>query len=145
MRRVALLLLISLGGCGTDPEPAAARQGALAGEDPVEICRSVFTREYECRAEFIPALVDLRIKLDLPSGIAARARREGRAALIEVAHGEYAVDGTEPRRSETCKRVAVAAPPGSLRSAQACLQRSGCPAFVSCVMPMHEARLRGRK
>ena len=144
MRRVALFV-IALAGCGTDQPSAAAHRAALEDESPVEVCRRLFAREHECRAEFIPALVDLRLKLDLPAGIAARARSQGRAALIALARAEYAVDGVEPQRSETCKRVAPSVPAAQLAAVRPCLQRPDCPAFVSCVMPMHEALFRARR
>ena len=153
MRRVttalpgfALVLATLVAACGPatpqGPPPAGAGPGA---DDPVEACKAMFKRQFECRETFIPALVDLRIKYDAPKGIAAHAAKPGgRDELIGMAQKEYDTDGVDPKRSETCKKIATGLPPEAVAAARACAAKTDCASLVACVTPLQEGRIKAQ-
>jgi hypothetical protein len=100
-------------------------------------CATVFERERACTDTFIPALVDARVALDLPAGIAARAKSEGRDALIAAARDEWAKDSQDTAIATTCDRVAGSARGADFAAAgEACAKQSDCGGFVACVIPV---------
>ncbi len=135
---LALIAAVQLGGCST-PADVATSSAAIDG---VGTCQELFVREAAC-TNFIPMLVDLRIKHDLPAGIAERAREpDGRAELIAMARDEWKIDSAEPARGQTCEKLAAALPAETVAAMQACLQRASCHELVACVAPLHEQLLR---
>jgi hypothetical protein len=149
-RASAALTLALLTACegSTDPTaPAPTTEStALAGEDATAICTSVITRQRECSGTFVPALVDLRIRLDRPAGIAARGSGDGRAALVAAALDEWRADSTDQAIAATCSAVRGSAKSRSidhhLVRAEDCLAQDSCDAFVSCLEPVLESFLR---
>jgi hypothetical protein len=136
---LSLLSACATGGAGQAAPNAA---GPAVGDDPFEVCRAVTQRKFECRAEYIPALVDLRIKHDLPAGIAAEAALPGgRDRLIETAQKKFDVDGAEPARSAACRAMAPSMRPEMVAAAKACLAKTACADLVACCMPLQEKRL----
>jgi hypothetical protein len=123
-------------------EPAA---GGVDGVDAVAECVRVFTRQRDCTAEFIPALVSWRVELDNPAGIAARDAAEGRDALVAVALEEWAEDSTDEALAATCAEIVASIPPeqltGMLATATGCLEHAECGAFVDCMAPLHRQQL----
>jgi hypothetical protein len=120
----------------TQPESAAASPGA----DMQARCVATFTRQRECTDAFIPALVDLRISIDMPPGIAEAAATEGRDALIETAMTEWAEDSQPDAVAATCSSMTSSMPAEELdrlaAAADACLAETDCGAFVACIIPV---------
>lgn len=113
-------------------KPAAARSGPST-------CVAVFERQRECTDTFIPALVDLRVRLDVPAGIADVDRKDGRAALVSQAMEEWSHDSTDEAIAATCERMPAGADMET--KAQECLKKDACGPFVECVMPLIQSHL----
>lgn len=114
--------------------------------NPDSACIEVFLRQRDCTSDFIPALIDARIRLDVPPGIAARAAEEGRDTLIAVALNEWASDSRDAAVEATCKQMVAQMPAEAFESllsaSRACLEESECSAFTACIVPVMEGHLR---
>ena len=142
---LALASLVTACGPGSQGPPPASAGPAAGPDDPVEVCKAMFKRQFECRETFIPALVDLRIKYDAPKGIAAHAAKPGgRDELIGMAQKEYDTDGVDPKRSETCTKIATGLPPEAVAAARACAAKTDCAGLVACVTPLQEGRIKAQ-
>ena len=157
---VATLLVSSLiAACGaSDPSapsepvspaaPAAAPAPASSEAGPIEMCRDTFVRQRECQDTYLPALVDLRVRLDVPAGIAARDREEGRESLLAVAEEEYADDSTDEAIAATCDKIVGESSPEMIDAMaprmSECLAHDSCGPFVDCVLAITEERLAPR-
>jgi hypothetical protein len=109
-----------------------------------EICRALMQRQRACSATFIPALVDARVKVDNPPGIAARDNESGRVALVQEAFTEWASDSKDEAIDKLCDAMAQSISPTKdteLRtSVSACLAKEGCGGFVACATPINLVR-----
>jgi hypothetical protein len=97
-------------------------------------CEQVFRQERACTDAFIPALVDLRAKLDKPYGIKAKVA-SNRDDVIKQAKEEWKHDSSDAAIAQTCKKA-----PADTQ-AMACLAKTACDAFVACIMPVVEKNL----
>jgi hypothetical protein len=140
-------LALFAAACGTSdaatPAPVASGKAQPASTgDAKAICVEVFTRNRTCTAQYIPALVDLRAKYDVPAGIAAEVAAD-RAGVIAQANQEWATDSTPEAIDATCANIAAKLTPADqadFGSVQACLAQQDCTAYTSCVMPYFEKR-----
>lgn len=149
---IAVLPLCSL-ACGAE-SPAetaplqAPKAAASSGPDLAASCQTSMVRARECTDEYLPALVDLRVRLDQPAGIAQAAQSDGRDALLAQAREEWASDSTDQAIAATCERLAASVPPedrAQLASrVEACAAEASCADFVACLMPVHEEQMRAR-
>lgn len=154
LRNLTLVLALFALACGgaegpedTTPTeaPAAAEPAPAAEPSSSELaCNAVFVRQRECTDEFIPALVDARVRADVPNGIAARAEKDGKDALVAEAKAEWANDSTDEAIAATCAKVAESTPPEKVKELEAqvseCTAKSACGEFVACIIPTIEAR-----
>lgn len=151
----ALFALLALGACtGSDKQadtanttpPAQNAAAQTETPDAKEGCIEVFVRQRECTDDFIPALVEARIRLDLPAGIAERASTEGRDPIIAEALAEWANDSQDAAIDGTCEKIIASVPPEALepmiKATRACLEESECSAFAACVVPVIEGQLK---
>lgn len=153
---MSLIALFGMAGClagesevapgtaGTEPSTATAEQPLAAPAATTttdQICRSLLQRQRACTVQFIPALVDARVKSDNPPGLAAREREIGRDALVRDALAEWQSDAQDPSIAALCDDIAQAISPEKdalLRSSvSTCLSKTGCDAFVSCAVPLN--------
>lgn len=137
--------------CGTSdaasPPPVAPAQAQPASTgtgtgNAKAVCVELFTHNRTCTAQFIPALVDLRAKHDVPAGIAAEVAAN-RAKVIAQANEEWAVDSTPEAIDATCTKIAASLGAGDqsdLAGVQQCLSIRDCDAYTACVMPYFEKR-----
>jgi len=152
-RRPSLALFIFLAACaGSDAAPETTPTQSQSA-DPVPAaapsleptCVRVFERQRSCTDDFIPALVDARIRADVPPGISARAQAGERDALIEEAKSEWANDSQDEAIQATCSRIAGSLSPEQSQQAResmsTCLATSACGEFVACIVPAIEQRL----
>jgi hypothetical protein len=148
----SIFALLALTACST-AQPAPKVQSspgvsvqASSNLAPRDACVATFRRQRACGDVFLPALVDARIRLDRPAGIAAKAQSDGRDALIAQARQEWAQDSTDPAIDATCDRMVGSVPPEAMQriveQAQTCLAQSDCGGFVSCILPVIEAQLK---
>jgi hypothetical protein len=142
---MALIFTAQVFGCST-PATAPEQKAAAQVDDAVSTCEALFQREAACTDAFIPMLVDVRVKLDQPAGIAAKAHEAGgREALIAKARDEWKTDSLPESAARTCQKAA-GQPAALVATARACLAaHSACDAFVACVQPLHEQMLTARK
>jgi hypothetical protein len=150
MNRFSLVfVLASIAACGGKSAPAtkSTDSAATAAADPtLDVCKKTFVKQRECTDVFIPALVDLRVRLDVPSGIAAQDKANGRDALVTEAKGEWANDSKDEAIAATCdKMMASMAPEMKTKMSEGatqCLAKSDCGEFVQCEMPMLEQHMK---
>lgn len=152
---VAALLVVlvgSLAACGGSgaEQGKETTPGQSAGGDMGAVCRDSFARQRTCTDDFIPALVDTRIELDLPAGIAAEGKKEGgRDALIAKAKEEWSSDSEPTAVAAQCKDMSEKMPAehkAELMDAQTkCLASADCKSYVECVTPITKKMLSMRK
>jgi len=120
------------------PSPSApTAQPASAAPD---VCVQALTRARICTAQWIPALVDTRARLDAPAGIAA-AVREDRAGVIAAANAEWATDSQDANIADACAHMATTTAATDRTDAAACLAKAGCDDYVACAMPVFARHL----
>ena len=148
---IALLWTSAAVGCGssepadtTTPSVVAAPSPLVksSGDDPYDLCVATFERQRACTDAYIPALVDARVRADVPPGIAAADRERGRDALVAAAREEWKTDSTDDGIAATCKKVASDAPPALADEAKACLAQDDCSAFSTCAVDLAASRWR---
>jgi hypothetical protein len=147
MTRCYLLLALFAAACGTtsDAAPAPTSSGkaqrADTGGDGHAPCVEVITRNRTCTDDYIPALVDVRAKYDVPAGIAAEVRTD-RAGVIAHAKEEWATDSTDAAIAATCDKLMQTwnGQQADADAARACLTESDCASYTACIMPLFEKR-----
>lgn len=100
-------------------------------------------RTRACADVFVPGLLALRVRLDLPPGIAARHAEVGEEALLPIAREEFHRDWSDERIAANCD--ALAARPASEQEAilapeRACMEAADCSTFVACDLANKEQR-----
>jgi hypothetical protein len=120
-------------------DPAAGSGAQTAAVDLKPLCVKFMTRSRECTSDFIPALVDLRARHDMPPGVAAKVK-ENRDAVIAEAMKEWETDSKDENIKAMCDRMGDdETAKQHADDANACLAKTACPDFVGCAMPIHEA------
>jgi hypothetical protein len=151
----ALLVLVALPACaGSDNQaetantspPVETQAAEEETPDAKSGCVEVFVRQRDCTDDFIPALVDARIRLDVPAGIAERASAEGSGAIITEAMAEWANDSQDAAIDGTCDGIVASVPAEALKpmltASKSCLEESECSAFSTCIIPVIEGQLK---
>lgn len=142
----ALALLCACGGTektSATPSDNGATGNAVANANNglVQACKAAMTKARTCTDEYLPALVDLRIELDVPAGIAAAAQSQGRDALIAKAQEEWQNDSTDAAIDATCQNMTTRLPAEHqdkvTTTSNECAAKDACGDFVACTMPMH--------
>jgi hypothetical protein len=107
------------------------------------LCVQSFQRQRECTDTFLPALVDARVRLDKPAGIAETDKKEGRAALVDMAREEWKNDSTDDAITATCNGMVQRGMANAevVSAINNCLSTSGCDAFVPCQIKIIEGQL----
>jgi len=149
---------VGVGACGGSGETSSSSSesttstssstsgGAHLESSGMRACVSMRHRERDCEAEFVPALVALRVRIDQPTGIAARDTSEGRDALVTQARTEFATDSTDAAIDHSCTQVdqMPAEQAGAWTDLmEECLASTECVPFVECDMRFTERRLSG--
>jgi hypothetical protein len=148
-RSLALFTMLVAGcGGGSAEAPAPATGGGGGGPSAEHLqadCTAMMARQRECRAAFIPELVALRVRLDVPAGIAAQDQSGGREALVAQANTEFDADSTDEAITRTCTEMMAQVPADQgvamCQQAESCTAEPTCEAFVPCALAMVEARL----
>lgn len=128
----------------TDAVPASATPALAApSETPAKTCAAVMHRTRACADVYLPELLALRVRLDLPAGIAARFESEGEAAMLELAHAQFARDWSDERIAQNCDELSRKPPLEQERiiaPERECLQTTECSAFSTCDLAHKEKR-----
>lgn len=131
------------------PAPPEAQAAPAADSDAAETCRQGMTRMRDCTDVFIPALVGLRVELDVPAGIAAQDKAKGRDALVAQAKEEWKSDSTDQGIANQCTKMVSSMPADQLGQmvdgVKACMAKVGCEQFVSCLEPIQRQHLAAQK
>src|SRR5688500_6690327 len=102
MRQLISIFALTLTAAACADTPVSKETEALVTKNQA-LCVKSFQRQRECTSTFIPALVDLRVKLDKPSGIAGIDKAEGRTALVEQAMKEWSEDSKDEAIQSNCE------------------------------------------
>lgn len=144
MSRIALALVLALAplvaACGTASEASPAKpepaQATTAG-DFQTACMTVMQRNRTCTDDFIPALVDMRARKDLPPGIADAVAKD-RAGVIAKAKEEWAGDSTDEAFARQCQMLTEHATPENAAAGQACMAKDTCGEYAPCIVSVME-------
>jgi hypothetical protein len=148
-RYLSLAFVLVAAACGAADAPVESTQpqpqAKAAGDDPHAVCVQAFQRQRECTDEFIPALVDARVRLNTPPGIAEKDAELGRDQLVSLALEEWEADSTDEAIEQTCTRMEGNMSPEQQQAAVdqvgECLAAEACSAFVDCLIPVIESTL----
>lgn len=122
---------------------APAAPEAKTPEAHRETCAAVMRRTRECKDTFVPGLMALRVRLDLPAGIKKRYETEGEKVMLALAHMEFAKDWSDEAIAKNCGEFATkpAADRERIASqARECLATHDCKAFTACDLAQKEKR-----
>lgn len=146
MSRSSSLVFVLLAACGGAETPAETASPPPKTADAHAVCVQSFQRQRECTDEFIPALVDARVRLDAPPGIADKDQELGRDQLVSMALEEWETDSTDASIEQACTAMTGNLTPeqqqGVADQVGACLDADSCGAFVDCTIPIVEPMLR---
>ena len=140
----ASVLILAVAACGgSSPEPAKPASPPSAAAQPtaadlVPMCKRIFARKATCADDYLPALIDLHVEMNIPPGFGDRVKTEGRDALLAIAHTELERD-TEPAKvAALCETTATKMPPERadqlLEQGGRCEAATDCKAFAVCVV-----------
>jgi hypothetical protein len=154
-RLSSLVPALVLAACGSAAAPASRVSAPpvpvtqASADSMIDDCVAAFTRARTCTDAYLPALVDLRVRLDLPAGIAATARDHGTSTLVAQARAEWAHDAEDAPIAAHCRQIADALPPAQqaeLRPRVAtCVAEADCAGFVRCLMPIEAGLMSARR
>lgn len=102
------------------------------------MCERHFARKATCADDYLPALLDLRVELNVPPGIGDEVKTQGRDAVLAIAHTELARD-TEPAKvAALCEGMAAKLPPDRVEQlvdqGAKCEAAADCKAFAACAV-----------
>lgn len=150
MTRVLVLSLLSAAlaacaGAEAEPKTGASPSSTTPPPSAVQQCEAFFTRAAACTDTYLPALVDLRIELDKPAGIAAHAQSEGRDAVLAKAQEEWAADSQPAAITANCERAVSSVPPERVEQmrgqVESCTAAADCAAFATCSTQIQRAMM----
>lgn len=123
-----------------DARAASLQTGAGT---PPQVCVAVMRRTRDCEAEYVPGLLALRVRLDQPSGIAARFEKEGEDTMLQLAHTQFAEHWSDEAIAQNCEELSeksIDEQKRIIRPEQRCLETSDCRAFTACDLAHKEQR-----
>lgn len=143
---VAVLALAACGGSEGDArEPTTAT--AVTAVPLQARCEAFFARARECSEPYIKALVDVRVELDSPPGIAERASADGKDGMYAQAMTEWETDSQPAAVTAMCEQSLASVTPEQSAAmgagAERCLAETSCEAFSTCSQDMHRMMLAG--
>jgi hypothetical protein len=135
---VLIFVVAACGGSSPPPAKASPQPSANTAGDPIPLCKRIFAHKATCADDYLPALLDVRIELNMPPGIGERVKTEGRDAILAIAHTELARD-TEPSKvAELCETTVRKMPPERVEQlvehGGRCEAAADCMAFSTCVV-----------
>lgn len=141
MSRIATALILVLAplaaACGTAseaaPAPAPAQKASSTSGDFQTACMTVMQRNRTCTDDFIPALVDMRARKDLPPGIKDAVAKD-RASVIARAKEEWVTDSTDEVFARQCQTLGDQATPENIAAGEACMAKESCGEYAPCIL-----------
>ncbi|MEO8183311.1 MAG: hypothetical protein ABI895_31140 [Deltaproteobacteria bacterium] len=92
-------------------------------------------RTRDCKEVYVPGLLALRVRLNLPSGIARRFENDGKRAMLGLAHFQFARDWSDEAIAGNCtglSRKALAEQERIVTPERHCLEMTDCNRFTAC-------------
>lgn len=138
---VLFTVVLVFGSCQSQPaEKTDQTMAPPKPSDGVAVCVASQTRARQCTEVFIRFLVEARVRLDRPPGI-AKADADGRRALLESVKAEWANDSKDESIAIRCEALAKNAPPEMLTAVTRCLAEDSCDAYSQCYVAVLEPTL----
>ena len=137
-RLYSLMFLVGCGGAQPAPAPAPAHTAA----DLLPLCKAHFAREQQCSDDYLATLLDYRISVDMPKGIADEAKAKGKPALLEIAHTEFAADTAPDKVDQMCNaitNVPADRVEGLVHDGQSCAAMAECKPFAQCAVALERS------
>lgn len=110
------------------------------------MCDRYYARERVCVADYLGALLAVRVEYDQPSGIAAEVARDGRAAVLARMRPEWERDTTLANTTRVCRAVETETPPdridGLLADGARCDAAPDCAGFTACTVEGQRAYIK---
>ncbi len=154
MRNALLVVVLMLPACGGGSKPKSTagpgETGSVtANSDDLATCLAAREMLWECKDDYLPMLLDIRIALDFPAGVADRSQTpEGREELLSAASVEMPDYYTEEANQRICKQ-GIANAPADLRAmtpvAKSCLAQPDCATKIACWQPIEQKIREGQK
>jgi hypothetical protein len=135
-----VLLFVTVAACGGPSSPAPSKPAAKPRDAAAlgPMCERYYVKQRSCASEYLSALLDVRIEYDMPSGIAARAKTDGRDAVLAEARVEWERDSAPAAVTAICQQMVDKTPPQHverlLQQGEACEAVTECVAFAKCAV-----------
>jgi hypothetical protein len=130
------VLVLLLAACGGSSSPPAAQPAARTTADLGPMCHRYYARQATCTDDYLSAVLDVRIELDMPKGIGERVKAEGRDAVLKEARAHWESDMEPAKIDAMCNAMATRTPANQvdrlLKQGDACEAAADCKAFATC-------------
>ena len=113
------------------------------GGTPGETCVAVMHRTRDCADVYVPGLLALRVRLDMPAGIAKRFEMEGKDAMLGLAHSQFSRDWSNEAIVRNCEALSEKPTADQERIVapdRRCLEMPDCGTFTACDLAHKEKR-----
>jgi hypothetical protein len=151
-----IAFILAVAACGkSSPEPAKPSPSQPAESPPatrttadvLTLCERHYARKATCADDYLPALLDLRVELDVPPGIGDQIKAKGRDALLAQAHKELAREAEPANAATFCETNLAKAPPELVdrvfEHGRRCEATADCKSFATCAIAMDRGFLSG--
>jgi len=144
LSRVLVLVLAACGGAKPAPAPASAAHSAA---DLGPLCRAHYAHEQTCADDYLSALIDLRVELNQPPGIADEVKIKGKPATLELARAEFQQDTAPAKVDAICNAMATKTPAAQVgplfKDGTHCAEMTDCKQFASCAVATERTYIAG--
>ena len=147
--RLSPFVVLFLAACGgSKPAPASApAPAAHTAADLGPLCRAHYAHEQTCADDYLSALLDLRVELNQPPGIADEAKSKGKPALVELARVEFEQDTAPEKVDAICDAMATKTPADQVeplfKDGTHCAEMTDCKQFASCAVATERTYIAG--
>ncbi|MDC3959272.1 hypothetical protein [Polyangium jinanense] len=135
-RSFILVLLLAACGGSSSPPPATSDTRTIADLGPM--CHRYYARQATCTDDYLSAVLDLRIELDMPKGIGERVKTEGRDVVLKESRVQWESDMEPAKIDAMCNAMATRTPADQLdrllKQGDACEAAADCKAFATCAV-----------
>ena len=143
---IVAAVAVSCGGSQPAPAPPPA-PAAHTAADLGPLCRAHYAHEQTCADAYLGALIDLRLELDQPPGIADEEKTKGKPAMIELARTEFTRDTAPEKVDAICNAMAAKTPPDQVEplftEGTHCAAMTDCKQFAACAVATERSYIAG--
>lgn len=138
MRTLLLLVAVTSSCGGSKPAPTSPPTAAHTAADLGPLCRAHYAHQQKCADDYLSALIDVRVELDQPPGIADEEKAKGKPAMIELARVEFQRDTAPDKVEQMCNAITEHVPADQVEKLYAegthCEAMTDCKQFASCAV-----------